>query len=243
MTHGDAYADFYSNQIRQGADRGLIIAPGPDGETYDDQEGGIDFNGGSAFEEEMFGGGSSARDRLAHEWGVDTGFFPRDERPPVDTDSVMIAATGVAQALQTGDLDAASKLALQIDPRSIREAKFELFGVMADASPEKRQNLLRLAGDLKMLQRASFAFELIANGNDREGMFLLHQLLPEAGPQPGTDAGPQPDPEGVPSRTDGGTEIPLPAAQPETPPGTQPETPPAPPGLSPAVQDMIFPTQ
>jgi hypothetical protein len=105
---------------------------------------------------------------------------------------------------------------------------------MADASPEKRQNLLRLAGDLKMLQRASFAFELIANGNDREGMFLLHQLLPEVGPQPGADSGPQLGPDGVPSRTDGGT---------ETPPGTQPQTPPAPQGLSPAVQDMIFPTQ
>jgi hypothetical protein len=226
MTHGDVYADFYSNQIRQGADRGLIIAPGPDGAASAGEEGGIDFNDGSAFEKEIFGDGGagysdgpSARD--AHEWGIDTGFFPRNERPRLDTDSVMIAATGVAQALQAGDLDAASQLALQVDPRSIREAKFELFGVLADASPEERQNLLRLAADLKMLQRASFAFELIANGDEREGMFLLRQLLPEAGPRPGTDAGPrpgtdagpQPGQDSVPSsRTDGGTNIPLPGS-------------------------------
>jgi hypothetical protein len=96
----------------------------------------------------------------------------------------MKAASAVSQALQAGDLDAASQAAANIDPRSIRMAKMDLFGAMREARPEERMDLMRQGRELSTLQRASFAFELINRGEDREGIFLLHQMLGRGGHGP-----------------------------------------------------------
>lgn len=101
-----------------------------------------------------------------------------------DTAAVMKAASAVSQALQTGDLDAASQAAANIDPRSIRMAKMDLFGAMREARPEERMDLMRQGRELSTLQRASFAFELINRGEDREGILLLHQMLGRGGHGP-----------------------------------------------------------
>lgn len=136
-----------------------------------------------------------------------------------DFDTVMSTATNVTKALQAGDLNAASEYASLVDPLSIRSAKMDLFDRMREAPPEQRSALMQQGRALNNLQRASFAFELINAGDDREGIFLLQQLMEPraetqtaAGEQVVTDQGALPgeiDPSASTGQTDpDGSEMP-----------------------------------
>lgn len=95
----------------------------------------------------------------------------------MDTSAVFQTASNVARALQAGDVRAARHYADEVDPRCIRAAKMQLFGEMRDAGPDDQQALLQQGRDLRTLQRASFAFDLMRNGEERDGQFLLHHLM------------------------------------------------------------------
>ena len=146
--------------------------------AYDPNQG----SRGESFNQDMQG---------RHEYGAHRGFRHGDQfadeqggmakawkmQPGMNTAEVFQTASAVSQALQDGDIHAARKFASEVDPRSIRAAKMQLYGEMHDAAPGDQQALLQQGRDLRTLQRASLAFDLMRNGEEREGKFLLQHLM------------------------------------------------------------------